>query len=194
MPTEPDVKDPNDTSDKPPFRESAEVLLAMWKAGEYPNPSDAVQDCKALLYAVPPEHASYRPQLEAILEEATVQAAKLAAARAAMPDPPSVPRLPAPARKPAPPPVKKPLPPTPAKKSPPAPAAKKAPVKKAAAKKAAPKKAAAKKAPAKKAAAKKAPAKKPAKKAKAAPKKKPSAKKPSAKKAKPAKKAPKRSK
>src|ERR1700722_16727019 len=77
-----------DTEDKPPFRESAEVLLAMWKAGDYPNLADAVQDCKALLYAVPPEHASYRPQLEAILEEATVRLATLAAARAAMPDPP----------------------------------------------------------------------------------------------------------
>ncbi len=77
-----------DSEDKPPFRESAEVLLAMWKAGDYPNLADAVQDCKALLYAVPPEHASYRPQLEAILEEATVRLATLAAARAAMPDPP----------------------------------------------------------------------------------------------------------
>src|ERR1700722_10298039 len=67
-----------DTEDKPPFRESAEVLLAMWKAGDYPNLADAVQDCKALLYAVPPEHASYRPQLEAILEEATVRLRPLA--------------------------------------------------------------------------------------------------------------------
>jgi hypothetical protein len=163
MPIDPTEKDPDDTSDKPPFRESAEVLLAMWSAGEYPNPSDAVQDCKALLYAVPPEHASYRPQLEAILQEAIAKAAELAAARAAMPDPPSMPRLPTPKRASA-------VPATPPKTLP-APAKKKAsPVKKkAAAKKAAAKKAAAKKAPAKKAPAKKAPAKKakkgPAKKA-----------------------------
>jgi hypothetical protein len=165
MPNEPTEKDPNDTSDKPPFRESAEVLLAMWRTGEYPNPSDAVQDCKALLYAVPPEHASYRPQLEAILEEAVLRAAELAAARAAMPDPPSVPRM-TPQRPPVA--VRKAAPPAPAKK-----AAPKKPAAKAAAKKAPAKKAPAKKAPPKKAkAAKKKPAKPPAKKAKGkAPKK-----------------------
>ena len=163
MPNDPTEKDPDDTTDKPPFRESAEVLLAMWNAGEYPNPSDAVQDCKALLYAVPPEHASYRPQLEAILEAAIAQAATLAAARAAMPDPPSMRSLPTKKRAaaaPAPAAPKKTLPAAAKKRAPPAARkAKKAPAKKAA-----------KKAPPKKAAKKAASRRAPARKAKKAPK------------------------
>lgn len=61
-----------------PFRESAEELLAMWRAGEYKNPKDAIVDCRTLLYAVPGEHAAYRPMLEAILAEATRRLAEIA--------------------------------------------------------------------------------------------------------------------
>jgi hypothetical protein len=160
MPTEPIEGEKDD--DKPPFRESAEVLIAMWRANEYKDAKDAVQDCKALLYAVPPEHAGYRPRLEGILEEALMRLVEQEKARAAAADveeanarrnaAPSPAKQAKPAKK-----VAAAVPAKAAKKKPPA---KKAAKKKAPAKKAAKKKAPAKRAPAKKAAKKKAPAKK----------------------------------